>query len=99
MNNFFLILGNKKLWIQLVLATSATESDLIQLPKNLAKILFPKKTRHTGICSYRERLYAQCFNELIRQITIEIKMTIQAYQALYESFICLWYNKKNGNEK
>ena len=49
--------------------------------------------RDTGICPIREELFAQCFDELIRQITIncaergfllvrardEIKMTIQAY--------------------
>ena len=52
-----------------------------------------KEARETGICPKREELFAQCFDELIRQITIncaergfllvrvrdEIKMTIQAY--------------------
>jgi len=55
----------------------------------------------------REELYAQCFDELIRQITIncaergfllvrtrdEIKMTIQAYQTLYESSIAYGMRK------
>jgi dynein light intermediate chain, axonemal len=52
-------------------------------------------------------LYAQCFDELIRQITIdcaergfllvrvrdEIRMTVQAYQTLYESSIAYGMRK------
>ena len=63
--------------------------------------------RETGICPIREELYAQCFDELIRQITIdcaergfllvrvrdEIKMTIHAYQTLYESSIAYGMRK------
>ena len=55
----------------------------------------------------REELYAQCFDELIRQITIncaergllllrvrdEIRMTIAAYQTLYESSIAFGMRK------
>lgn len=58
-----------------------------------------RQARETGICPIREELYAQCFDELIRQITIncshrglllvrvrdELRMSIQAYQTLYES--------------
>ena len=49
----------------------------------------------------REELYAQCLDEMIRQVTIncaergllllrirdEMRMTIQAYQTLYESWL------------
>lgn len=52
------------------------------------------QARETGICPVREELYAQCFDELIRQVTIncaergllllrvrdEMRMTIAAYQ-------------------
>ena len=55
----------------------------------------------------RRELYSQCFDELIRQSTIncaergfllvrvrdEIKMTIQAYQTLYESSIAYGMRK------
>ena len=65
------------------------------------------QARETGICPFREELFAQCFDELIRQITIncaergfllvrvrdEIKMTIQAYQTLYESSIAYGMRK------
>ena len=59
------------------------------------------QARETGICPIRERLYNECFDELIRQVTInclergillmrikkEIEMTINSYQTLYESAI------------
>jgi dynein light intermediate chain len=59
------------------------------------------KARETGICPVREQLYNECFDELIRQVTInclergillmrikkEIEMTINSYQNLYESAI------------
>lgn len=71
------------------------------------KRLQARQARETGICPIREELYAQCFDELIRQITIqcaergfllvrvrdEIKMTIQAYQTLYESSIAYGMRK------
>ena len=52
------------------------------------------QARETGICPVREELYAQCFDELIREVTIncaergllllrvrdEMHMTIAAYQ-------------------
>jgi dynein light intermediate chain len=61
----------------------------------------------------REELYAQCFDELIRQITIncaergfllvrvrdEIKMTILAYQTLYESAIAFGMRKALQSEQ
>ncbi len=66
-----------------------------------------RQSRETGICTIREELYSQCFDELIRQITIncaergfllvrvrdEIKMTMQAYQSLYESSIAYGMRK------
>ena len=67
--------------------------DVMNLQYELDKKLQMKQARETGICPMREELYAQCFDEIIRQITIncaergfllvrvrdEIKMTIQAY--------------------
>lgn len=59
------------------------------------------QARETGICPVREELYAQCFDELIRQVTIncaergllllrvrdELRMTIAAYPV--SSLSCL----------
>lgn len=71
------------------------------------KKLQERQARETGICPIREELYSQAFDEIIRQVTIncaergfllvrvrdEIKMTIQAYQTLYESSIAYGMRK------
>ena len=81
--------------------------DVINLQDDLDKRLQSRQARETGICPIREELYAQCFDELIRQITIqcaergfllvrvrdEIKMTMDAYQTLYESSIAYGMRK------
>lgn len=92
-------MDKQQLWIQSVSATPATKADVIQLQEMLDQRLQERQSRETGICPIREELYAQCFDELIRQITIncaerglllvrvrdEMRMTIQSYQSLYES--------------
>ena len=88
---------NGQLWIQYVSPTPATRVDVINLQEELETKLTQRQARETGICPIREELYSQCFDELIRQITIncaergfllvrirdEIKMNIAAYQTLY----------------
>ena len=73
--------------------TPATKVDVLNLKEMLDKRLEKDEARSVGICPIREKLFQQCFDELIRQITIncaergflllrvrdEIKMTIQAY--------------------
>jgi dynein light intermediate chain len=72
-----------------------------------------RQARETGICPIREELYAQCFDELIRQVTIncaergllllrvrdEIRMTIASYQTLYESSIAFGMRKALQSEQ
>ena len=48
----------------------ATRVDVINLQEELDKRLQQRQARETGICPIREELYAQCFDELIRQVTI-----------------------------
>ena len=95
------------MWVRYVSPTPATRVDVINLQDDLDKKLQTRQARETGICPIREELYSQCFDELIRQITIncaergfllvrvrdEIKMTIQAYQTLYESSIAYGMRK------
>lgn len=92
--------GNQDL-IQFVSTTPATRSDVVKLQQQLDSELQKKKARETGICPIRSELYGQCFDEIIRQVTIdcsarglllvrvrdEMRTTIQAYQNLYESAI------------
>jgi dynein light intermediate chain len=66
-----------------------------------------RQARETGLCPIREELYSQCFDEIIRQVTVqtaerglllvrvrdEIRLTIAAYQSLYESSIAFGMRK------
>ena len=66
-----------------------------------------RQARETGICPVREELYAQAFDEVIRQTTLgcvergrlllrvrdEVRMTTAAYQALYESSVAFGMRK------
>ena len=96
-----------QLWVQYVSSTPATRLDVINLQENLDHKLQLRQSRETGICPIREELYAQCFDELIRQVTIncaergllllrvrdEIRMTTASYQTLYESSISFGMRK------
>lgn len=86
----------------------ATRLDVISLQEKLDKKLSERKARETGICPVREELYSQCFDELIRQVTLdsperglllmrtrdEVKMTIDAYKTLYSSSVTFGIKKQ-----
>jgi len=96
-----------QLWVQYVSSTPATRLDVITLQEQLDHQLQSRQARETGICPVREELYSQCFDELIRQITIncaergllllrvrdEARMTIASYETLYESSIAYGIRK------
>lgn len=95
------------IWAQHVSTTPATRLDVINLQEKLDQQLQHRAARETGICPIREELYAQCFDELIRQVTVncaergllllrvrdELRMTIAAYQTLYESSVAFGLRK------
>ncbi|XP_050730796.1 33 kDa inner dynein arm light chain, axonemal-like [Eriocheir sinensis] len=88
-----------QLWVQSVSTTPATSVDVQQLQEELDLRLEEQQAFETGICPVRRELYTQCFDELIRQVTIncaerglllyrvrdEIRETLDAYQRLYTS--------------
>ncbi|KAM4579654.1 axonemal dynein light intermediate polypeptide 1 [Odontesthes bonariensis] len=96
-----------QLWVQQVSTAPCTRVDVIRLEELLNTKLQQRQARQTGICPVRRELYSQCFDELIRQVTIicaergllmlrvrdEIQMTIAAYQTLYESSITFGMRK------
>jgi len=102
-----------QLWVQYVSSTPATRSDVTALQEHLDQKLQQRQARETGIDPIREELYAQCFDELIRQVTIncaergllllrvrdEIRMTIACYQTLYESSIAFGMRKALQSEQ
>ena len=103
---------NSQQWIQYVSSTPATRLDVTNLEEQLDAQLLKRKAKETGICPVREELYSQCFDELIRQVTVncqqrgllllrvrnEIKMTIKAYKQLYESSVAFGMRKSLHSE-
>jgi dynein light intermediate chain len=95
-------------WMQYVSKEPATRLDVITLQEQLDKRLLERQARETGICPVREDLYSQCFDELIRQVTLdgpergllllrvrdEIRMTIDAYKTLYDSSVTFGVRKQ-----
>ncbi|XP_014205884.1 axonemal dynein light intermediate polypeptide 1 [Copidosoma floridanum] len=96
-----------QIWKQQVSSTPATRIDVINLQEQLDMKLQARQARETGICPVRRELYTQCFDEIIRQVTIncaergslllrvrdEIQMTMTAYQTLYQSSIAFGMRK------
>ena len=99
---------NGKKFIQYVSSEPATREKARDLFKALDEKIKERHAREKGICPVREELYSQCFDDIIRQVTIEcpergllllrvrdeIKMTIALYQTLYDSGILFGIRKK-----
>lgn len=99
---------NGKHYIQYVSHQEATRVDVARLREMLDQKLMERQARESGICPVREELFAQCFDEIIRQVTLnepergllllrvrdEIKMTIAAYQTLYQSSVTFAMRKQ-----
>ena len=85
---------------------------MAKLREMLDQKLMERQARESGICPVREELFSQCFDEIIRQITLnepergllllrirdEIKMTIAAYQTLYQSSVNFAMRKQVQSE-
>ena len=85
----------------------ANRENVILLQKLWDQQLQIRQARESGICAIREELNEQAFNELIREITInlaergllmlrirdESKMTISTYQTLYQSSLSFGMRK------
>ncbi|KAM3873240.1 axonemal dynein light intermediate polypeptide 1-like [Diretmus argenteus] len=98
--------GNQ-LWVQQVSSTPCTRMDVIRLDEQLDLKLQQRQASETALCPERRELYSQCFDELIRQETIncaergllllrvrdEIRNTIATYQTLYESAVAYGMRK------
>ena len=94
-------------WVQFVSSTPATRLDVLNLQEHLDQRLLQRQARETGICPVREELYAQTFDEVIRQVTVncaergllllrvrdEARMTLAAYRTLYESSVAFGMRK------
>ena len=97
-----------KHYIQYVSHTPASRVDVARLREMLDQKIMDRQARESGICPVREELFSQCFDEIIRQVTLsepergllllrvrdEIKMTIAAYQTLYQSSVTFAMRKQ-----
>ena len=95
-------------FIQYVSPKPASRDNARDLFKALDQKIKERKAKEKGICPVREQLYSECFDEIIRQVTIdspergllllrvrdEIKMTIASYQTLYESSVLYGIRKQ-----
>ena len=95
-----------QMWVQYVSCNPVTQAEVVNLYDNLKRKLELEGARTNGVCPIREKLYDECFHELIRQITInclergillmriknETAMTINTYKTLYES--CITYGMR-----
>jgi dynein light intermediate chain len=105
--------GDGTLLQQKVSPSPSSRESVINLQMKLDERLQERQARENGICPVREELYSQCFDELIRQVTIEspergllllrvrdeVRMTIAAYQTLYQSSITFGMRKTLQAEK
>ena len=87
--------------VQCVSTVPATRLDVIRLQEQLDTLLMQRQARDSGVCAVRSELFARVFDELIRQVTLnspergllllrvrdELRMTLEAYRALYEASV------------
>ena len=86
----------------------ASRIDVARLREMLDQKLLERQARETGLCPVREELFTQCFDEIIRQVTLDqpergllllrvrddIKQTNAAYMTLYNSAVTFAMRKQ-----
>ncbi|ETV83134.1 hypothetical protein H257_04857 [Aphanomyces astaci] len=94
-------------WQQNVSLAPSSRAEVLDLQAALESNLVTEQAKKVGICANRERLHAQLFDEIIRQVILacpergrsllrvrdEIRMTIEAYQALYNTSLSFGIRK------
>jgi dynein light intermediate chain len=95
-------------YTQAVSIGAVTKSDVQKLHTQLTNLLHQRKARLGGVCLIRSEVYSQCFDEVLRQVTVDnnargrlldrvrghYKLTLASYTDLYESTLD-WGNRKN----
>ena len=102
-----------QIYMQFVSCEPADKTNVIQLSKMLENQMKIRQAKETGLCNNREEIYSECFDELIRQVTInslqrgellnhvkdQMKETINYYQKLYESSMAFAMRKVLREQK
>jgi len=98
---------NGLIFYHFVSCDSAIINDILKLHKNLLSQMKIRGAKESGVCPIREELYNECFEEIIRQVTInclqrgdllnriklEMNYEINYYRQLYESLIAFSLRK------
>ncbi|XP_060856308.1 33 kDa inner dynein arm light chain, axonemal-like [Metopolophium dirhodum] len=88
-----------KIFSQQISIQPATKRDVKNLVEKFDTYLKKYNAKEVGICPIKQEIYNQCFNEVIRQVTLnctergfmlirirdELQMTIDGYKEVYES--------------
>ena len=104
------IIENDLIFYQFVSCDSAIVNDVLKLSAQLDNQMKIRGAKEKGICRIREELYNECFEEIIRQVTIgclqrgdllnriklEMNYEINYYQKLYESIISFSLRKETS---
>lgn len=97
--------GNR--WRQCVSCEPANREAVIRLCKQLDMNLEKQEARHFGICPVRRSLMNQCFDEIIRQVTVdscdrgllllrvrdEMKKSLDTYMTVFENSVVISIHK------
>lgn len=100
-------------WRQRVSCKLSTREDVIKLCKQLDMSLRQQEARYTGICPVHRQLMNQCFNEIIRQVTVdcsdrgmlllrvrdEASKSLDAYKTVFESSVTFSERKAVESEQ
>ena len=107
------IIENDLIFYHFVSCDSAIVNDVIKLSHNLDNQLKIRGAKEKGICEIREKLFFECFEEIIREVTIvcmqrgdllnriklEMNYSINYYRKLYESLIAYSLRKELQEKK
>jgi len=95
-------------YIQNISTERPGPSHITFLQSSIDTMLLKRQARESGICPIREELHTQCFDEIIRHVSLELperglllrrvrdelNMTIDAYKQLYEGAVSYGVKKQ-----
>ena len=100
-------------WVQMASPEVPTRGSVRELTAHFEFRLKDAKARATGLCAVRGIIYSMLFDEMLRQVAVdcpergllmmrlrnELRMTTDAYQALYEASVGLGRRKSIEAER
>eukprot|EP00996_Jenningsia_fusiforme_P001646 NODE_2517_length_1180_cov_34.062776_g2299_i0.p1 GENE.NODE_2517_length_1180_cov_34.062776_g2299_i0~~NODE_2517_length_1180_cov_34.062776_g2299_i0.p1 ORF type:complete len:241 (+),score=75.25 NODE_2517_length_1180_cov_34.062776_g2299_i0:73-795(+) len=86
-------------WVQQASSEPASRLDVVLLQEKLDELLIASGAKETGLCPLRRKFYDECFDELVRQVTVEclergllmlrirdeMRAILENYRTLFES--------------